>query len=126
MVMAFFLWWYGEGWQRQLQAVVTRMTSLADFFSLELIVQTLFAPFRQISAGRVDGPIGMQLQAFIDRTVSRFIGALVRLAVLMTGLIAILSSALIGIIYVLIWPLVPFLPLIGFVFMVSGWTPQLW
>lgn len=123
MIMAFFSWWYGEGWKRQLEHVSDRMVGLVDMFSIELILRTLFAPFRQISAGRIDGPIAVQFRAFLDKTISRGIGAMVRLAVLIAGSITIVFSGIIGVLYLLIWPLLPLLPLIGFVMMTSGWVP---
>ena len=121
--MAFFSWWYGEGWKRQLEHVSDRIVGLVDMFSIDLILRTLFAPFRQISAGRIDGPIAVQFRAFLDKTISRGIGAMVRLAVLIAGSITIVFSGLIGVLYLLIWPLLPVLPFIGFVMMASGWVP---
>ncbi len=123
MLMAFFSWWYGEGWKRQLEHVSDRIVGLVDMFSIDLILRTLFAPFRQISAGRIDGPIAVQFRAFLDKTISRGIGAMVRLAVLIAGSITIVFSGLIGVLYLLIWPLLPVLPFIGFVMMASGWVP---
>lgn len=96
---------------------------MLDTFSFSLILRTLFSPFRQISAGRVDGPLGVQFQAFIDKTISRFIGALVRIAVLITGAISIAVGTVLGVLYVAFWPLIPVLPLVGFAMMLSGWVP---
>jgi len=125
MVMTFFVWWYGEGWRQQLKAVSDRIAKLLDTFSFRLILRTLFSPFRQISAGRVDGPIGVQIQAFVDRLISRFIGAIVRSAVLVSGLISIFASLVIGLLYIVFWPLIPILPVLGVVLMFSGWVPSL-
>lgn len=121
--MAFISWWYGEGWKRQSRVVAERVAGLFDTFSIELVLKTLFSPFRQISAGRVDGPIGIQIQAFVDKTISRFIGALVRIAVLIAGIISIIVSAVVGVLIIVGWPLMPVLPFIGFVLAISGWVP---
>lgn len=123
MFMAFFSWWYGEGWKRQLQQVTDRMVGLIDMFSIDLILRTLFSPFRQISAGRTDGPIGVQFRAFLDKLISRGIGAMVRTAVLIAGSITIVFSGFIGLLYLIVWPLLPVLPLLGFIMMASGWVP---
>lgn len=116
--MAFFSWWYTDGWERQLKAVSSRLAGLIDTFSIDILIRTLFSPFRQISAGPVRGPIGIQLRAFVDKLVSRFIGAIVRLAILITGSISIIVSLIIAGIYLVVWPLLPILPLlaIGIVF----------
>lgn len=123
MLMAFFWWWYTDGWQRQVRAVENRLLGIVDTFSIDLILRTLFAPFRQISAGSVSGPIALQLRAFVDRLVSRGIGAMVRSIVLMVGCVMIVVSAIFGVLYLMLWPLVPVLPLVGLLLMFSGWTP---
>lgn len=115
MLMAFFSWWYKEGWERQITTVKNRLVSLIDTFSIDLILRTLFSPFRQISAEGTQGPIGIQLRAFTDKLISRFIGAMVRTVVLITGCIVIAFSALIGALYLVVWPLIPFAPLVGLI-----------
>lgn len=121
MLMAFFWWWYTEGWQRQVRAVENRLLGVIDTFSMDLILKTLFSPFRQISAGSVSGPIGVQFRAFVDRLVSRGIGAMVRTIVLLTGCVFIFVSTFIGGLYLLLWPVVPLLPIIGLIIAMSGW-----
>lgn len=122
-IVGMLSWWYGAGWKRQAVAVGEKLASYYDYFSLGLLIKTLFAPFRQISAGRVRGPLGVQLRAWFDRLVSRFVGACVRTIVLVIGSVVLTVAALIGLIVILIWPLVPLLPAIATVFGVSGWVP---
>lgn len=120
--MAFFSWWYIEGWHRQMTNVLQRIALLMDMFSIDLILRTLFSPFRQIDANKVNGPLNVQMHAFIDKTVSRLIGALVRLAVLVAGCISIVVGCVAGMVYLAMWPLVPVLPLVGFIVMMQGWA----
>ena len=123
MLIAFVSWWYGEGWLQQAKKFMLRLDGLLDTFSFSLIIRTLFSPFRQISAGRIDGPIGMQIQAFIDKTISRLIGAMVRLGVMLAGVISIFVMSLIGIFFLLVWPIIPVLPVIGLILSTTGWVP---
>lgn len=123
MLIAFFSWWYGAGWKHQLGQVKDRIVGLIDMFSIDLMLRTLFSPFRQISVGRIDGPIGAQFRAFIDKLISRGIGAMLRITILITGSITIVFSGLIGVLYLLVWPLLPLAPVFGFSIMVSGWVP---
>ena len=44
-------WWYGAGWRERARMIIERLAKAYDFFSLDLLIKTLFAPFRQISAG---------------------------------------------------------------------------
>lgn len=123
MIWALLGWWYGAGWQLQAREVLRRFDELSDSFSIGLLFRTLFSPFRQISAGAVSGPLGVQLRAWFDRLISRFIGALIRTAVIVAGLLAMALFGLISLITLLIWPFIPLLPIIGIVLTVSGWMP---
>ena len=71
-------WWYGEGWRRHARLSGLGILRMADFFSIGLLARTLFSPYRQISAGRVRGPLPVQLRAFADRLFSRVIGGVFR------------------------------------------------
>ena len=71
-------WWYGAGWKARLFAIREKLAASYDYFSIDLLAKTMFSPFRQISAGRVSGPIGAQIRAFFDRLISRIIGSIVR------------------------------------------------
>lgn len=116
-------WWYGAGWKAFLLGLRERLASSYDYFSIGLLASTLFAPFRQISAGRVQGPIGVQLRAAVDKLISRIIGAFVRLILIFVGIVWLFLQALIGVVLLVVWALLPILPLIGFIFMLSGWVP---
>ncbi|MET0979649.1 MAG: hypothetical protein ABWX90_00140, partial [Candidatus Saccharimonadales bacterium] len=52
-------WWYGAGWRQRLAMLRERLANTIDYFSIDLLARTLFSPFRQISAGKVNGPIGV-------------------------------------------------------------------
>ena len=61
--MGVYFWWYSTGWKKLIERVRESLLNVYDYFSLGLLLKTLFAPWRQISAGRVRGP----LQKFVDR-----------------------------------------------------------
>jgi hypothetical protein len=117
-------WWYGKGLSSRVQIVKDRLKASVDFFSVGLLISTLFAPFRQISAGGVTGPIGVQLRAFFDRLLSRFIGAFVRTFMIVFGLIAMLLQIVFGFIVLIFWLIIPLLPIIGLIMWVIGWVPK--
>jgi hypothetical protein len=123
-LVGIFSWWYGNGWISRVQMIKDRLVASADFFSIGLLASTLFAPFRQISAGNVVGPIGDQIRAFFDRLISRAIGAVVRSCVIVFGLIVMSIQAFFGLIVLVFWLIIPLLPIIGLIMMVIGWTPQ--
>ncbi|NCQ53953.1 hypothetical protein COV88_02620 [Candidatus Saccharibacteria bacterium CG11_big_fil_rev_8_21_14_0_20_41_19] len=117
-------WWYGNGLFSRIQLVLNRLKASADFFSVGLLLNTLFSPYKQISAGNVDGPIGIRLRAFFDRTLSRIIGAIIRSSVIISGLIIMSIQTIFGIVILLSWLIVPMLPAIGLIMWVIGWVPK--
>ena len=52
MLTAFFSWWYGEGWKRQVSRVSNRMAGLLDTFSFDsYMVFAISANFCWSSSG---------------------------------------------------------------------------
>lgn len=116
-------WWYGAGWRQRLAMLRERLANTIDYFSIDLLARTLFSPFRQISAGKVNGPIGVIIHAFLDRLISRMIGAMVRSTMIIVGVMAIILHSVIGIISLTVWALIPLFPLVGLVLFGLGWVP---
>jgi hypothetical protein len=116
-------WWYGDGWRLRASLVANRLDGTIDYFSVDLLLKTLFSPYRQISAGRVDGPLGVQMRAMVDKLFSRIIGAIIRLIILLIGAVAIGLQVAIGLIILVAWGILPLLPIIGLVLTFIGWTP---
>lgn len=119
-VLSFLRWWYGEGWRGQLSAQQLYLRKIGDFFSVSLLLRNLFQPFRQISAGSVRGGLGVQFRAWLDRLISRMIGAMVRLFMICMGGIWWCLSALMSVVTLALWPLLPLAPLIGLILAGSG------
>ena len=122
-IVGFFSWWYGAGWLRSVVAVRDNLLSVYDYFSLDLLLRTLFAPFRQISAGKVRGPIGVQLRALVDKIISRVIGSIMRTIMIVIGSVTLFIAAIIGLLRLILWPLIPALPVVFVIFGMIGWVP---
>ena len=122
-IVGILSWWYGAGWRQRLVMLKERLATTLDYFSIDLLAKTLFAPFRQISAGKVNGPLGVKMHAFFDRLISRAIGAMVRSTTIVIGVGAIFVHSVIGAITLIVWAFVPILPIIGIILFASGWTP---
>jgi hypothetical protein len=122
-ILGILSWWYGAGWRRRATGLRDQLTATIDYFSIDLLLRTLFSPFRQISAGRVSGPIGVRLQAFFDRLISRLIGGMVRIFMIIMGTVAILLNAILGLFVLILWGIVPLLPFVGLWLFMTGWIP---
>ena len=114
MVMA-IQWWYTRGWGVFITKIVDKLRAAADFFSISLLIRTLFAPFKQIDAGKGGEALADKFQAFIDRLISRIVGAIMRLGLLIFGLVALIVISVIGFALVALWPLVPLAPIAGII-----------
>jgi hypothetical protein len=122
LFMSLIQWWYGDGWRLQARKMSDRFASMTDFFSITLLLKTLFQPYRQISAGKVDGSLDERLRAFGDKLISRVIGAGIRLFILAFGVAAITLQGLIGIVLLVAWAVVPVLPILGVCMLFTRWT----
>lgn len=122
-IVGILSWWYTAGWKRRFTSLYERLLRTADYFSIDLLLRTLFSPYRQISAGKVQGSLNVQMRAFFDRLLSRIIGAIIRTFMIIIGLISMLFSAVIGAVLVLLWGVVPLIPLVGFILFAVGWLP---
>lgn len=122
-IVGMLSWWYGGGLKWRLARFGERLAAMYDFFSIDLLLKSLFAPFRQISAGPVDGPLALKLRAFFDRLISRVIGAIVRLFVLLAGVISLVVTVVVLALALVFWLVLPILPIIGLVVALTGWVP---
>src|ERR1700757_4461304 len=120
LVMSLLSWWYSDGWRQRAQLVMVRLDGTIDYFSIDLLVRTLFAPFRQISAGKVDGPLSVQLRAVVDKLFSRVIGAIVRTIILIIGGLITGIQGILGIVILIGWGLVPLIPVIAVILTFIG------
>jgi hypothetical protein len=122
-IIGILQWWYGRGWVMRAVRLREKLMSTLDYFSIDLLLRTFFSPFRQISAGQVRGPLGVQMRAFFDRLISRVIGAMVRLTMIIVGIFAIVMYTVVGGAMVIVWGVIPLVPIFGIVLFAAGWVP---
>lgn len=123
-ITSLFQWWYGKGWLNKLKLAQRSLAATSDFFSIGILVKTLFAPFRQISADTgVNDTIGEKMRAAFDKLFSRIIGSIVRTGMIFFGIVALFFNSIFLIAGLIIWPFVPLAPIIGIILTVSGWVP---
>lgn len=118
-------WWYGRGWTQQWAHTVARFKATLDFFSVGQLMSTLFEPFRQISASPGgDGSFGAAMRGFVDKLISRLIGAFLRFFTILFGLIVMLFQAVLMGIVLIVWWVIPLLPVVGLILYAIGWIPS--
>jgi len=112
-MFSLLFWWYGAGWVTLIRRMGERVAGVLTFFSVGQLAGSLFAPFRQIAAGSVNGSLSVKFRAWTDQLFSRLVGAVVRLLLIFVGLMAAMLLAIVTVVAIIVWPLVPLLPLIG-------------
>jgi len=118
-------WWYGRGWLGQWRRVSDRWRTTVQFFSIGQLFSTLFSPFRQISAGSTNDPNPIAaLRAVFDQLISRIIGAFVRMFTIFAGMVVITLQVLYESFVMVIWLLLPLLPVVGFILLALNWVPS--
>ncbi len=117
-------WWYGAGWRERMHMISERLMRAEDFFSLSLLMCTLFSPFRQIAAGSASGSISDKFRALLDQLFSRAVGAVVRIIMLIVGIVWLSVLTVAGVVELVLWLFVPLFPLIGAVLFAIGWVPH--
>ena len=96
LVASFFKWWYAAGLKKRIEIFFEQIGRTQDFFSIGLLVKTLFKPFKLIDSGTIKGSLDAKMRAFIDRSISRFIGAFMRSIVILIGLFVLIFQSLYG------------------------------
>lgn len=115
-------WWYSAGFVSLIQRLGQKLGALLDFFSPALLLKTLFAPFRQISANSsMRGPLGVQFRAWADKQFSRVVGSVVRILLLFACFISFVVSVAADIVLCVVWLLLPLAPIAGIVLWSKGW-----
>lgn len=119
-----FLWWYAHGWSVFIQKNKTALSNIIDFFSMSDLLRTLFQPFRQISAdsASADSSLNLRFHMFIDRLVSRIVGFFSRLILLIAGTVIIIVGGIFSLTLIILWPLIPLIPIAGIVLAITGVT----
>ncbi len=108
LAVSFVRWWYGTGWKLVNRTVRRRLERTAASFSVPTLIRTLFAPWKRIVTAPGAG-IDAHLRAMGDNAVSRTVGFIVRLTVLLAAGLTLGGIAIAGILQFILWPLVPLL-----------------
>lgn len=122
--VSFFTWWYGRGFDFRVSKITGGFQKTLDYFSFDLLLKTLFAPFRQIDAGKLlEAPIDVKIRKFFDRLFSRCIGGFMRILVILLGIVWLVLQGVCSLVILAVYAVLPFIPVAGLVMMLIGWVP---
>ena len=125
LIASFFSWWYGSGLKKRFELLGSKLDLTRDFFSIGLLIKTLFSPFRMIDANVVkNGSLDQKIRSMVDKLISSFIGALIRLTVVIVGAFGLAFQAVFGLIAIGFWILMPIMPVVFLILFALGWVPK--
>ncbi len=108
LALSLFRWWYLDGFRASTQKTFEKLKNTYDFFSIGQLLLTFFAPFRQVSALSEHPTF---FEKFLDKLVSRLVGAAVRFFIILLGILALLFQSVFSLVLIILWPVLPLLPL---------------
>lgn len=101
-------WWYGAGLKDLVKRFKKTFESTNDFFSVGLLLKSLFQPFRQtLTDIQYKRTLGQKVG---DALVSRAVGFIVRGSLIFIGGLAVLLEIIILFLAVAAWPFLPLVP----------------
>jgi hypothetical protein len=111
-------WHYSRGYASGVKIFSNIIWFLWHFFSIGLLLGTLFAPWQKIHEDRLPG---LNLENFfsnlIVNSLMRIAGAIIRLGVIAAGLVFVAGTFLLGLVAFIFWTV---FPIAIVVFMIAG------
>lgn len=108
MILEMLRWWYSTGWAQAARRIGGWTGGVEHMFSLSLLLRTLFAPWRRIITAPGRG-LDAKMHAMLDNLVSRCIGFVIRLFVILAAGVSMLIAFFASVAMVVAWPALPLL-----------------
>ncbi len=113
------LWWYGNGILDLFEFLKALFSYIEGLFSIEILLKTLFAPWKRLVSGRRPGLEGFRDWA-LDNFVSRSVGFLLRLALIFIFFISVTFYLFFSVLAIIFWLGFPFILIYSFVHIFIG------
>ncbi|MBU4284905.1 hypothetical protein KKF60_01715 [Patescibacteria group bacterium] len=108
IILVFWKWYYGEAMKNVLNAWRNFIIFALNYFSIPLLLKTLFAPWKRDITRK---PRGLDIKKFLDylafNLISRGLGFLVRLVTILVGIVFLILVAVAGAIFFAFWLVLP-------------------
>ncbi len=117
IIIQFLFWYFIEMPKNILQSWKDIFRFYLNYFSIPLLLKTLFAPWRHNLLSYSKGfDLGEYFEIFISNLISRTIGAILRFCLILIGFFVEIFIILAGVIMFLTWLMLPFCLIFGFGF----------
>lgn len=116
LAVSLALWWYSRGWANTVTNLMSMVSGISRLFSVPILLRTLFSPWKRIIS-YPGASLDAKMRALVDNLVSRAVGFVVRILVLLTALVMEAAAGCLGVAWIIVWPC---LPLLGAALLVKG------
>ena len=117
IIIQWFFWQFSEAPAGILRAWKNIILFNLSYFSIILLLKTLFSPWRRYSYSYGQGfDLGRYFEVFTFNLISRILGAIIRICLIILGLLTEIFIIFIGIIILISWLLLPVFLIIGLIF----------
>lgn len=108
IILTLWKWWYQYGWLAAARALLHMLYGTLQNFSVPVLLHTLFAPWKQtVNIAGPNTPLPVRIRWWVGNQVSRFIGAAIRIIVLISAVVLLMVMTISGGILLLLWPFAP-------------------
>jgi hypothetical protein len=108
IVLVFWKWYYGEAAKNVLTAWKNFIIFAINYFSISLLLKTLFAPWKRDITKK---PQGLNFKKFFEyivfNAISRGLGFVVRFFTIIAGIIYLILTIVVGAIFFILWLVLP-------------------
>lgn len=119
LLLDFIVWYYSKAIIDVLAVWFNFMWFITHFFSMPLLVRTLFSPWKRMTDDSTRRTIEGFFEAIVMNIMSRIFGAIARLSLIVIGLLA-LCAGVVGLCVVLAcWLFSPFLIILSIFYGIS-------
>lgn len=107
LFFGFSLWYYSKAFQSILQVWLNFMWFIVHYFSIPLLLRTLFAPWRRMTDTTRPRDIEDMLTRIVMNIMTRVFGAIVRLFAILTGTVLLILGVFGLVVVLACWIVMP-------------------
>lgn len=109
LILLYFAWWYNRGFIKLLKYLKAVLIYLTDLFSVKLIFQTLFDPWKRDRTSYKGLPLNERFQVLMLNIATRLIGFLIKIIFFIVYLVFLIAFLIISAISIIFWLALPLL-----------------
>lgn len=122
-VVDFSLWYYSRAFYGIVSVWMNLMWFVTHFFSIPLLLKTLFAPWKRMTDSSHHAGLEDLLATIVMNIMTRIFGAIIRMCIILIGLFVLVLGVVALCVVVLSWAILPLLLLYSMLYGVMIMIP---